>query len=184
MHMGSVRPVPLPRVRAALPLLFVAAVLASCGTSGSTTAGTSPVALDDGDGSSSGQASAVGDGATSRLSADLTGAAEVPGPGDPDATGRATVVVEPGSSQLCYRIEVTGVQGVDGTSLHEGDPGEQGAVVLGLDPPDGGAVEGCATADSSLLQRMGRSPQEYYLNIRTDEHPDGALRGQLAPQRA
>jgi hypothetical protein len=177
--MGSVRPVPLPRVRAALPLLLVAGVVASCGTSGSTTAGTSPVALD-GDGSGSGQESAVGDGASSRLSAELTGAAEVPGPGDPDGTGRATVVVEPGSSQLCYRIEVTGVTGVDGTSVHEGEAGEQGAVVLGLDPPDGGSVEGCVTADSALLQRVGRSPHRYYLNVRSEEHPDGALRGQLA----
>jgi hypothetical protein len=183
MHMGSVRRVLPPRVLRTLPLLFVAGLLASCGSSGSTTAGTSPVALDGG-GSGSGQASAVGDGASSRLSADLSGAAVVPVHGDPDATGRATVVVEPGRSQLCYRIEVTGVTGVDGTSLHEGDAGARGAVVLGLDPPAGGSVEGCVTADSALLQRVGRSPQEYYVNVRSEDHPDGALRGQLAAQGA
>lgn len=183
MHMGSVRPVPLPRVRAALPLLLVAAVVSSCGTSGSTTAGTSPVALD-GEGSGSGQASAVGEGASSRLSAQLTGATEVPGPGDPDGTGQATVVVESGRSELCYRIEITAVAGVVGVALHEGAAGEQGAVVLGLDAPEGGSVEGCVTADSTLLERVSRTPQRYYLNIRSDEHPDGALRGQLAASRA
>jgi hypothetical protein len=158
MHMGSVRRVLPPRVLRTLPLLFVAGLLASCGSSGSTTAGTSPVALDGG-GSGSGQASAVGDGASSRLSAD-------------------------GRSQLCYRIEVTGVTGVDGTSLHEGDAGARGAVVLGLDPPAGGSVEGCVTADSALLEHVGRSPQEYYVNVRSEDHPDGALRGQLAAQGA
>src|SRR5829696_3385087 len=169
---------PSPRVVATLPLLVVAGLVAGCGSSGSTTSGTNPVALD-GDGEGSGQASAVGDGASSRLTADLSGTAEVPGPGDPDAHGRATVVVEPGRSQLCYRIEVQGVKGVDGTSVHEGADGEQGAVVLGLDPPEGGSVEGCVTAEPALLERVGRSPQEYYLNIRTEEHPDGAVRGQL-----
>jgi hypothetical protein len=172
-----------PRVAAALPLLLVAGLVAACGTSGSTTAGTNPVALD-GEGEGSGQASAVGDGASSRLTADLSGAAEVPGPGDADAGGRATVVVEPGRSQLCYRIEVQGVAGVDGTSVHEGADGEQGAVVLGLDPPEGGSVEGCVTAEPALLERVGRSPQDFYLNVRSEEHPDGAVRGQLAPQRS
>jgi CHRD domain len=181
--MGSVRGVPPPRARRALPFLLVAGVLAACGTSGGTTAGTSPVALDGG-GSGSGQASAVGDGATSRLSAELSGLAVVPEHGDPDATGRATVVVEPGRSQLCYRIEVTGVTGVDGTSLHEGAVGARGAVVLGLDPPEGGSVEGCVTADSALLERVGRSPQDYYVNVRSEDHPDGAVRGQLAAQGA
>jgi CHRD domain len=172
---------PSPRVAAALPLLLAAGVVAACGSSGSTTPGTGPVALDDA-GEGSGQGSAVGDRASSRLSADLTGAAEVPGPGDPDGTGRATVVVEPGSSQLCYRIEVRGVTGVDGTSVNEGADGHQGAVVLGLDAPEGGSVEGCVTAEPALLERVGRSPEDYYLNIRSEEHPDGALRGQLTRQ--
>lgn len=171
---------PSPRVAAALPLLLAAGVVTACGSSGSTTAGSpGPAALDEG-GEGSGQASAVGDGASSRLSAELTGAAEVPGPGDPDGTGRATVVVEPGSSQLCYRIEVQGVTGVDGTSVNEGGDGQQGAVVLGLDAPEGGSVEGCVTAEPALLEQVGRSPEDYYLNIRSEEHPDGALRGQLS----
>src|SRR5829696_7223718 len=122
---------PAPRVRWTLPLLLVAGLLASCGASGSTTSGTSPVALD-GDGGASDDASAVGDGASARLAAELTGAAAVPGPGDPDGRGSATVVVEPGRSELCYRIEVQGLTGVDGTSLHEGSEGERGAVLLGL----------------------------------------------------
>jgi hypothetical protein len=174
---------PSPRVAATLPLLLSAGLVAACGTSGSTTAGTGPVPLDD-TGKSSGQASAVGDGASSRLTARLSGAAEVPAPGDPDATGRATVVVEPGRSQLCYRISVQGITGVDGTALHHGADGEQGAVVLGLDKPEGGTVEGCVTADSDLLDQVGRTPQEYYLNIRSDEHPDGAVRGQLTQQQS
>jgi len=174
---------PSRRVAAALPLLLVAGVLAACGSSGSTTAGSGPVALEEGSGAGSGEGS-VGEGASSRLTAVLSGAAVVPGPGDPDARGRATVVLEPGGGQLCYRIEVQGVTGVDGTSVHAGADGQQGAVVLGLDPPEGGSVEGCVTAEPDLLERVRRSPERYYLNVRSEEHPEGAVRGQLALERS
>ena len=163
-----------PRVRATLALLVAAAVVVACGSSGSTTAGTNPVALDgptDGDAPDS-----------ARLRAELTGAAEAPGPGDPDGRGEATLVLEPGHSQLCYRIEVSGVTGVVGTALHRGSAGQQGAVVLGLDPPEGGSVESCVTAARTLLEQVRRSPEGYYLNVRSEEHPNGALRGQLADQ--
>jgi hypothetical protein len=170
--------VPSPWVRATLLLVCAASVAAACGSTGSTTAGTSPVALDD-------RADRSADGTdvdeSARLTAELTGEAEVPGPGDADAGGLATVVVEPGSSQLCFRIEVEGIDGVKGTSVHEGDPGEDGAVVLGLDPPRDGTSQGCVSAAPALLDRVGRRPQEFYVNVRTDEHPEGAVRGQLSP---
>ena len=173
---------PSLRVLATLPLVLVAGLAASCGGSGSTTAGSGPVALDDEGGVASGQVSAVGDGDSTRLTAALTGAEEVPDHGDADGRGTATVVVEPGSSQLCYRIEVEGLDGVDGTSVHEGAAGENGAVLLGLDPPTGGSSEGCVTAEPGLLEQVERSPEDYYLNIRSADHPDGAVRGQLALQ--
>jgi hypothetical protein len=172
---------PSPWVRATLPLVCATFVAAGCGTTGSTTAGTSPVAVDDDGGGGSGDGTAVGDDESARLTAELTGDAEVPGPGDPDAGGQATVVVEPGRSQLCFRIEVRGIDEAGGTSVHEGDAGEDGAVVLGLDPPEEGTSQGCVTAEPALLDRVGSRPEEYYLNVRTDEHPEGAVRGQLTP---
>jgi hypothetical protein len=161
-----------------VPLLLVAAALAACGGSGASGAGTGAMTIEGG-GGGSGADSAVGDGSSSRLSAVLSGASEVPGPGDPDARGSATFVVDPSRSQLCYRIEVQGITGVDGTSLHEGGDGEQGGIVLGLDPPEGGSVDGCVTAEPALLERVDRSPGDFYLNVRSEEHPTGAVRGQL-----
>jgi CHRD domain len=172
--------VPSPWVRATLPLLCAAFVTAGCGTTGSTTTGTSPVALDD-PADRAADGSAVDDDESARLTVELTGEAEVPGPGDPDADGRATVVVDPGSSQLCFRIEVEGISRAKGTSVHEGDAGEDGAVVLGLDPPREGTSQGCVSAAPALLDRVGSQPQDFYLNVRTDEHPEGAVRGQLTP---
>ncbi|MBA3667030.1 MAG: CHRD domain-containing protein [Sphingomonas sp.] len=42
----------------------------------------------------------------SKLDATLTGTAEVPGPGDSDATGSALVTVNSGQAQLCYKLSV------------------------------------------------------------------------------
>jgi hypothetical protein len=54
-------------------------------------------------------------------------------------------------------------------------------VVLGLDPPEEGSSQGCVTAAPGLLARVGRQPEDFYVNVRTDEHPEGAVRGQLTP---
>ncbi len=40
------------------------------------------------------------------LSADLTGAAEVPGPGDPDGTGRGEFRIHAKSGEVCYELSV------------------------------------------------------------------------------
>ena len=44
-----------------------------------------------------------------RLTASLDGASEVPGPGDPDGTGTASVRINPGQNQLCYSISVSNI---------------------------------------------------------------------------
>jgi hypothetical protein len=35
------------------------------------------------------------------------------------------------------------------------------------------------TAEPALLDRVDRSPGDFYLNVRSEEHPNGAVRGQL-----
>ncbi|MCA1850177.1 MAG: CHRD domain-containing protein, partial [Acidobacteria bacterium] len=37
-----------------------------------------------------------------RLTATLTGAAEVPGPGDPDGTGTAVITLNQGQNEVCF----------------------------------------------------------------------------------
>ncbi len=38
------------------------------------------------------------------LSTTLSGAAEVPGPGDPDGRGRASLTINPGQGEICYEL--------------------------------------------------------------------------------
>ena len=108
----------------------------------------------------------------------LTGAAEVPGPGDDDGTGFANVFVQQG--ELCYDINVLDIAPATAAHIHEGAVGESGPPVVPLEPPSAeGAVDGCAPADAELLQRIAANPGGFYVNVHNDEFPDGALRGQL-----
>jgi hypothetical protein len=109
----------------------------------------------------------------------LTGAAEVPGPGDDDGTGFATVFVEEG--QLCYDLNVLDIAPATAAHVHEGAVGASGPPVVELEPPsEEGAVDGCSPAEADLLQRITDNPAGFYVNVHNDEFPEGALRGQLA----
>jgi hypothetical protein len=172
----------MPTTRAVPALLLTAALGAAAGCGGAGTVARGPEAPGLPPGAGTERDAAVTGGARPvSLAAEMRGGAQVPGPGDPDGGGRATVVLEHGRSQLCYRIELERVGGAGGTFVQHGPAGSTGAVVLGLDNPADGSVEGCVTADGSLLDEVAADPAAYYLNVRSDEYPDGAVRGQLRP---
>lgn len=108
---------------------------------------------------------------------ELTGAAEAPGPGDPDATGTASLWLNAGQEQLCYTVEVQDVNGaITGAHVHEAPAGEAGPVVIPLSPPVG---SGCVDVDRGLAVDVLTSPEDYYVNVHSTQFPAGAVRGQL-----
>jgi len=111
----------------------------------------------------------------------LTGAAEVPGPGDPDGSGWATISLNEGPRTLCYEIQVYDIATATAAHIHLGGPTVAGPVVVGLEPPDeSGHSSGCVDDVSPALLRALRSrPRDYYVNVHNAEYPGGAVRGQL-----
>lgn len=113
----------------------------------------------------------------------LTGAAEVPGPGDPDATGTATLRLNPGQEEVCFEITVANITlPATGAHIHVGTVTEAGPVVVGLTPPDAsGSSSGCVSADRDLIMAIIQNPENYYVNVHTlPLYGAGALRGQLS----
>jgi hypothetical protein len=115
------------------------------------------------------------------LRAELTGEEEVPGPGDPDGSGSATIIVIP-PDRICYVLTAENIAPATAAHIHSGERGEAGPVVVPLDnPPTYGASGGCTEVDDpELVSDIQENPENYYVNVHNAEYPDGAIRGQLS----
>lgn len=116
--------------------------------------------------------------------ADLAGGEEVPGPGDPGGTGR--IEIRPGDGELCIDMVTSGLASeVTDAHVHEGAAGASGAPVVPIGQPtstgDGTEIwsDVCVDVDEQLSRRLATDASQFYANVHTAEHPDGAVRGQL-----
>jgi hypothetical protein len=129
-------------------------------------------------------AAAAGERAT-LLAASLTGGQEVPGPGDPDGSGRALVRLA--GDRACFLLQWSRISAPTAAHIHVGRRGVAGPVVVlffqGQLPDTLNAVAGCAPADPAVVEAVAASPRDYYVNVHTADFPDGAIRGQLRRAR-
>jgi len=110
----------------------------------------------------------------------LTGAAEIPGPGDPDGTGTAKIWLNRGQGEVCFELTVSGVDPITAAHIHSAPAGIAGPVVVPLNPPPtSGSSSGCISANRDLINAIIQSPEQYYVNVHNPAFPAGALRGQL-----
>jgi CHRD domain len=121
-----------------------------------------------------------GDQGGRQLATALTGAEEVPNPGDPDGTGFAAVTVNPGQGVLCYELSVRNIAPAAAAHIHEAPRGMAGDVRVHLLPPTGGSSSGCVEVGRTLAKEILQDPADYYVNVHNAEFPGGALRGQLS----
>ncbi len=117
-----------------------------------------------------------------RLRATLSGAAEVPGPGDSDATGTASVNLDVTGGEACYEVTVQKIDRPTAMHIHEGESGKSGDIVVPLATPTGSdtTTTGCANVEASLMGRIAANPGNFYVNVHTQAYPQGAARGQLS----
>lgn len=95
------------------------------------------------------------------LTATLSGAAEVPGPGDPDGTGNARLRTFPEEQKICYSITVRNIRPATAAHIHQG-----------------GSSSGCVGMVREKIRQINRNPSGFYVNVHNNEFPGGAVRGQ------
>jgi hypothetical protein len=131
--------------------------------------------------------------------AKLSGNNEVP-PVNTPATGTATFTLSADGKSLGYILNVTNMNGVMGAHIHSGKQGQNGPVIAGLfnagmiGPPTGkvngvlakgnitspalqGTLPGKQVSDLVTLMKS----QGAYVNIHTQQHQNGEIRGQISP---
>lgn len=115
----------------------------------------------------------------------LTGPAEVPGPGDPDGTGIATVALDAANSRACVALRLNAVTlPATGAHIHTGAAGIAGPVVVPFTPPALAAAGSCGAAGASVVSAIAAAPTGHYVNIHNADFPSGAVRGQLTMRNA
>ena len=114
----------------------------------------------------------------------LTGAAEIPGPGDPNASGAASIQLNQGQGEVCFELSWADVDGtVFASHIHVGSATVAGPVVVplfvGQSFSGTGSASSCVPADEELIKAIRQNPEGYYVNVHSDVFPAGAIRGQL-----
>ena len=112
----------------------------------------------------------------------LTGAQEVNGAGDPDATGTAVLIFNQGQGTLTYELTVSGIDGtISGAHIHRAPAGVAGPIVIHLIAPVSGSSSGVVSVPKDLIKDIRQNPEDYYINVHSlPNYGPGAIRAQLS----
>ena len=111
----------------------------------------------------------------------LSGAEEVP-PVETGGTGSANVTWNSETKELSWSIDFAGLSG-PATAAHfhgPADPGANAGPVITIDDLESPS-EGTATLTDE--QAADLAAGKWYVNVHTEAHPDGEIRGQLLFRR-
>jgi hypothetical protein len=122
------------------------------------------------------------------LSTFLTGAAEVPGPGDTDGFGAFAAVTK--GDKLCYALTARRIEPATLAHIHAGSKDVAGPIVVALRAPTRGFSADCITTvpedqntmdtlTDGELAAIKADPSQFYVNVHNTPFPAGAIRGQL-----
>jgi hypothetical protein len=113
-----------------------------------------------------------------RLSATLTGAAEIPA-ADPDGSGTFSATVNPGNGMLCYQLTAADIGTTIAAHIHINFSDANGPIVIPLATPTTGASSACLSLPRHKLMALLKAPQAFYVNVHSVDFPNGAIRGQV-----
>ena len=112
------------------------------------------------------------------MSATLTGAQEVPGPGDTDGSGLAVVTIS--GATVTYSLLVQNIAAPTLAHIHRAPVGVEGPIVVNFNPTfNGGLATASVQADAAIANEILGNPAGFYVNVHNAEFPVGAIRGQL-----
>jgi hypothetical protein len=115
--------------------------------------------------------------------ATLKGRVEVPGPGDPDGSGRARLKVYPAKGKICYWVAWSRIGNPAAGHIHKGPAGVAGPVKVTLFDElisEKDSYSACAKGLAhKLVRKIKEHPKRWYVNLHNEAYPDGAIRGQV-----
>ena len=124
--------------------------------------------------------------------AKLDGNNEVPAV---NSTAEGVINFKTKNDMLTWKMNVTGANDPTGINIHKGKAGEKGEIVVDLmkvskhsDNPKGMTMRGNVSESSLMGSMAGKTIADLktaiangdvYVNLKTQDHPDGLMRGQI-----
>jgi CHRD domain len=114
----------------------------------------------------------------------MSGANEVPGPGDPDGSASGTITLDDVAGSISWSFTYSALSTPTDMHIHGpgGSAGSAAGVFVGLGvATSGGAgtLISSTTTTPANIDAIFANPTDFYVNIHTTEFPGGAVRGQL-----
>jgi CHRD domain len=122
--------------------------------------------------------------ATESFKVELSGANQAP-PITSSGTGTADITYDPATRVVTWSITYSGLSSpVTMAHFHHGAVGKNGPVVIWL-TQRGQSVSSPITGKATLSADQAKEfiAGEWYINVHTDDHPGGELRGQVIPPK-
>ncbi|KAG5177984.1 hypothetical protein JKP88DRAFT_264830 [Tribonema minus] len=105
-------------------------------------------------------------------------------PANSDPEGQGTAKFAIAGRTLCFTMK-TNLKGIVAGHIHQGAAGVDGDVYVdlfgGIADLTANPLQACITLTYAQAKALVKTPTDYYVNVHTDQFPDGAIRSQLAP---
>jgi len=99
----------------------------------------------------------------------------IPGQGDPDGMGLATLMIDDADNTIDWNIDVSNITlPPTGAHIHQAVQGMNGPIVVNFS----GMLTGMDLMDADLANVLA-NPSGFYVNVHNSDFPAGAIRGQI-----
>jgi CHRD domain-containing protein len=101
---------------------------------------------------------------------------------DADPDGYGTFSAGFRGTSFCYGYTVFKIGNPTAAHIHQGGPGVDGGIKIGLQIPSSGlsgSRAACTTVSTTVANQVKANPSAFYVNIHNGAFPNGAIRGQL-----
>lgn len=112
----------------------------------------------------------------------MTGAQEVPGPGDPDGLATGTITLDDATGLISWDFVYQDIAAPSMMHIHTGGAGASGSVLvnLGIGTSGGaGTLISSMSTSTTTVSMILSDPDGFYVNIHNGDFGAGAVRGQL-----